>query len=1495
MNTFIRGINLSKKSLKITLLILVALVCATAICLGVVFSNKNELTVTPETDTKVEILDEGALLNANGWNDSIALKLNSNLSKMGDNVALGNAGGQIVSNIISLGGYDWIVVYKQNGIITLYANEAVATLPFDETNNTYSTSAVRDYLVNEFLPQLIKNVGYDEFADMIVPYGVDSLYYQAENAQSVPLMTVNNQDISNSNGIAGDKIWLPSALEVGGFSTTANSPTERVNSFKTIKENGFSINSGLWNLSNNTRLEVNNYALRSSVNDGIAVVNNGIITEGSATGTYAVRPCINLVMPEVSNGVVLEASAPVVTVDGEVYSSPSLLATVTPDYTAELSKYANLSGTTFTAKTGNVDLNGVTMSNSAALLITLSDAVMAGQSMSGYTFNLVEDVDMSVVTVWNPIGRNGSPNAFPFSGTFNGNGYKISGLSSAGSGLVGLFGYIQNATIQNVAVVDSSWYTTTSNVGGIAGTAISSTITACYNESGISGLDYVGGIVGNMSSNSVVSNCYNLHGVAGRSSVGGIVGENNGCNVSTSYSVGAVSATNSSAGAIYGANLNNATYTNCVYYGANQTNTTGITPASSYEQMQGARTNTGVTYDTTLYAGWTFDSNPWFISGVENDRLPMLYIFLKEVTLNVKVNDANAGAIVNIKGGTNHSTVPLNTAITITATANFAGTNHYKLTSWNYYDIMDGGLEVSTDLVYANGGNGTAGSNVYTYTLSFTMNDSYNLEAIFTKLYMLDINAAFSGFSSGYTNSSAISVTASSDAVAGIWYEYGTQVTVQLGTSTLWSFVNFSGSTSNTGGFSAIDINNNNGFVTQSDDGYIFIVGHESYYTNNDAYYVNANFNRMFNIEISVNSPTGSGTVTIPTPVVQMVIGGNPYTSGTETDTGTIVYNGSFTASITNSADFANILNFTNWSITEITGSESTSQNPTYNLSNYGTLADNITDLHLVATFNKVSRTITVNETGGEGKVILTTGTLTDSEVISGAEVTSLPVEYGQNVNIYIYPDYSQGYEYVSFSGALNGGSMGSTGVYSGSFTVLFTDASSPTYTVTYALSNDFEIDFNAYINGTLQTDGITFSQDPATSLNINSSINGYTVTVANGTQYFLESVQAVYNSITKEVISNAKPSDGYQGTNSAQSIFANLGTTQNVAGLISKIGTSAAYNQYNITVNVYFIGITRTITVQEFLTSVAGGDSPVLTTLNKFKITGTGYNEGQGVYLNDYTLTVTAGAGYRVDSITLGDTNGTIPSATWNNSGSLVFTLNDNVTINIYYTMRPYNVTIQDNLSTIGATLRNTYAYSLNGSPAGNYSSTLTLDYGSVIEISGYAVLEETTAEDQTRRAQLQSIVITNGAEATLVTTITDIPNTLSRTLNDEYDNITITFNYILLQKVTVKLQDASTGATTANAAMVILQNVEDTSDRIIVIVAKGEESQEVECQTGAEYNIQAIVPIFISADYSSSDGTGTTQDNVFNITFTGDVTDITIDLATELANNSIYGSIII
>ncbi len=1500
MNTFIRGINLSKKGLKITLLILVALVCATAITLGVVFSNKTNLTVTPETDSKVEVLDGGSLLNANGWNENVALKLNANLTDKGDNVALGNAGGEIVSSIVSLGGYDWLVVYKQNGIITLYANEAVANLPYDKTSNSYSSSAVREYLINEFLPQFIENVGYAGFADMIVPYGVDALYYQAPDAQSVPLETVDNQEILNSNGIAGDKIWLPSALEVGGFSTTATSPEERVNSFKTIKEDGFSINSGLWNLSNNTRLAVSNYALRSSVNDGIAVVNNGLISEGNVANTYAVRPCINLVMPTVTDGVVLQANAPVTY--SNTASNSTLLVSVAPDYTDELSKYADLSGTTFTAKTGNTTLNGVSMSNSAALLITLSDAVMAGQTMAGYTFNLVEDVDMSVVTVWNPIGREGTPTAFPFSGTFNGNGYKISGLSSAGSGLVGLFGYVSGATISNVAVVDSSWYTTSSNVGGIAGTATSnSTISNCYNESGISGLNNVGGIVGNLNGGSSISNCYNIHGVAGSTNVGGIVGVNSSCNVSTSYSAGAVSSTTAnSSGAIVGSNAGG-TYTNCVYYNATQTAISGITGASSYSEMQGKKAQDGsITFENTaLYNGWTFntDSSPWFISAVENDRLPMLKIFLKQVTLNVKANDTSAGS-VSVSGATVGQPVAIGAQVTITATANFANNSHYKLSSWNYYDIMDGGVEASTDIVYANGGTGTPGSNVYTYTLTLTMDDSYNLEAIFTKLYSLGISTVFNGFSDTYSSDQVTIGAVDATPIGNVWYEEDTIVNVTIGSNAQWVFAGFTGSTSSGGSFSGLTPNDSNGFVTQAGNVYSFTVGHSTYYAGGDSYYVRASFNRQYNIELSVVTPENSPV----TPVVQMAItGGSIVTTETSPATATILYNGTVNTSVPSTENYANILRFVNWSMTEISTSYAT-ETATFslNLVDGAALADTVTTLHLVATFEMDTRTIQINESEANGgKVVISATSLDPSSIQSANETLTLDVEYGQTVYVYVYPNYTQGYTFGSFSGttlSINS----SNGVYSGQFTVTFADATAPEYDVTYALSNGFSINFAAYLDDAEQSSGFTFSTDPATGLTYNSDISGYTVTVADGTRYFLDHVDATYNGTAKTIITNNQPAGGYQGTTDPQNIFAGL-TTQTVAGLISAITSGGAvYGQNEITVNVVFISITRTITVQERLTSTAGTD--VVTQLNKYEITGTGYENGQGTYLNEYTITVTAGAGYRVDSIVMNDeTSGTINNeGTWANTGTLTFTLSENTTIVIDYTMRSYSITLKDNLGANPTTTAdalntalkaNAYSYTVGSGSSTPYSTTFSLDYGSVVNITGYAILEATTVDSLDRRVQLQSIVIYNGSEA--IETLTVFNNTISRTLNDEYDNLTIEFNYILLQRVTINLQDTS--ATTSNAVMVVLENTEDTSDRIVLILSKGE-GKDVECQTGGKYAVQAIVPIFISASYGTSgDGSGQlTEEGVYNVSL-GNNTQINISIEEALENNSIYGSIII
>ena len=75
----------------------------------------------------------------------------------------------------------------------------------------------------------------------------------------------------------------------------------------------------------------------------------------------------------------------------------------------------------------------------------------------GVVFKLQKDLDVSnyisenyPTQGWLPIGTSSSP----FKGTFNGNGHTISGLfiNRSSTDYVGLFGYIQGATIQNLNI-----------------------------------------------------------------------------------------------------------------------------------------------------------------------------------------------------------------------------------------------------------------------------------------------------------------------------------------------------------------------------------------------------------------------------------------------------------------------------------------------------------------------------------------------------------------------------------------------------------------------------------------------------------------------------------------------------------------------------------------------------------------------------------------------------------------------------------------------------------------------------------------------------------------------------------------------------------------------------------------------------------------------------------------------------------------------------------
>ena len=141
---------------------------------------------------------------------------------------------------------------------------------------------------------------------------------------------------------------------------------------------------------------------------------------------------------------------------------------------------------------------------------------------------------------WRPIGTEFGP----FTGWFDGNGYKMSDLfiNCPDRNYVGPFGYvgrsgvIENISIVNVTVIGKEF------VGGLVGRN-DGTVTINSSSSGnVNGTKDVGGLVGWNNYGHVMVNSYSTCSVNGTSSVGGLVGYNEGT-VSNSYSTGSVNGT----------------------------------------------------------------------------------------------------------------------------------------------------------------------------------------------------------------------------------------------------------------------------------------------------------------------------------------------------------------------------------------------------------------------------------------------------------------------------------------------------------------------------------------------------------------------------------------------------------------------------------------------------------------------------------------------------------------------------------------------------------------------------------------------------------------------------------------------------------------------------------------------------------------------------------------------------------------------------------------
>jgi hypothetical protein len=142
---------------------------------------------------------------------------------------------------------------------------------------------------------------------------------------------------------------------------------------------------------------------------------------------------------------------------------------------------------------------------------------------------------------WVPIGKDPYA-AYSFSGTFNGNGYAISGVYiNDVYEYTGLFGVI-SGSVKNLGVV-ASYIKGLSFVGGLVGYNNSGTISNCYSiESVIIGTvtNSIGGLVG-YNNSGTISNCYSIGTVTGgENHIGGLVGTNYSGTVNNSYSSGYV-------------------------------------------------------------------------------------------------------------------------------------------------------------------------------------------------------------------------------------------------------------------------------------------------------------------------------------------------------------------------------------------------------------------------------------------------------------------------------------------------------------------------------------------------------------------------------------------------------------------------------------------------------------------------------------------------------------------------------------------------------------------------------------------------------------------------------------------------------------------------------------------------------------------------------------------------------------------------------------------
>ena len=247
----------------------------------------------------------------------------------------------------------------------------------------------------------------------------------------------------------------------------------------------------------------------------------------------------------------------------------------------------------------------------------------------GINITLTDNIDLTDID-WTPIGKDDNK---AYTGTFDGNGKTITGLTVTGSyKYAGLFGDIdENGTVKNVVLEgvqitsdNSSGYaggvagislggtiencsvsgsvSGTTFAGGVVGSQWGGSITGCSSSATVKGVIFAGGIAGETNSGASLTGCYATGDVTvendgtNNSHAGGVVGYNGGCTLTACYATGSV--TGSGSGTIYvggvtGSN-NLGILTACYHAKGDVSGPTGTTGGVAGRNFKGSMSGGGI-------------------------------------------------------------------------------------------------------------------------------------------------------------------------------------------------------------------------------------------------------------------------------------------------------------------------------------------------------------------------------------------------------------------------------------------------------------------------------------------------------------------------------------------------------------------------------------------------------------------------------------------------------------------------------------------------------------------------------------------------------------------------------------------------------------------------------------------------------------------------------------------------------------------------------------